>query len=200
VNANTFASFSQTYPSGHPFALPANFTTTTSSETQFKLSNGNAAVISIPKGNEVLGSQAPFSGQANNAFSIESGRAAIGFISGGGTTLTSISATIALYAALTQATTVTSGTKIASMGVTGGIGNQAANWMADVTLTFQSANTILDGRSSFSVGSLLTGANAAVTAITTANLTSLNFGLTWTFATTSTSNTIGLVELSLEQV
>lgn len=224
MNSNTFKSFSQSYPSGHPFALPANFTTTSSTETQFLLSNGQPAVISVPTGTEILGSQTPLDPNANAALTRESGRAAawfgenrpffnsgsfsnrpfclraIGYISGGGTTLTSISASVAVYAALTQASTVTSGTKIANVAVTGGVGAATANWMIEIPLMWDATSQQLDGQQYGFVGSLLTLAGAKTTAVTSLALTSLNFGLTWVFATTSTSNTIGLVELSLEQI
>ena len=223
MNANTFKSFSQSYPSGHPFALPANFTTTSSTETAFLLSNGQPAVISVPTGTEILGSQTQFSPNANPALLRESGRSAAwfgenrpffnsgsfnnrpfvlraeGFISGGGTTLTSISASINIYAALTQASTVTSGTKIANVAITGGIGGTNANWMLEIPLMWDTTSQQLNGQKYGFVGSLLTLAGAGTTAVTSLALTSLNFGLTWTFATTSTSNTIGLVELSLDQ-
>lgn len=226
MNSDTFASFSAAYPSGHPFALPAAFTTTSATETQFLLTNGQPAVIAVPQGNEILGAQTPFSPNANSVYSAESGRAgkwlgetrpffnsgsfnnrafrlrAEGFIAGGGTTLTSISATIAIYAALTQASTVTSGTKIASVAITGGIGNAKANWIIDSTMLWDSVSQLLNGTRNvmFGVPGLVTAAGAANTTVASLALSSLNFGLTWIFATTSTSNTVGLTELSLEQV
>lgn len=224
MNANTFKCFSQLYPSGSPFSLPANFTTTSSTETAFLLTNGQPAVVSVPTGTEILGAQAPLDPNANQAISRESGRAAawfgenrpffnsssfnnqpfclraIGYVSGGGTTLTSISASINIYANLTQATTVTSGTKIANVAITGGVGGTAANWMIELPMLWDSTSQVLDGQQFGFVGSLLTLAGAKITSVTSVALTSLSFGITWTFATTSTSNTIGLVELSLEKV
>jgi hypothetical protein len=224
MNYDTFASFSSAYPSGHPFALPAAITTTSVTETAFLLANGNQAVISVPTGKEILGSGTPFDPNANSAYGVEGGRAgkwmgetrpyfnsnsfnnrafrlrAFGYISGGGTTLTSVSASINIYAALTQVTTVTSGTKITNLGITGGLGNVGANWMVELNMLWDSVSQQLNGQRSLYVGNLVTASGAALTAVGSLAQTSLNFGLTWIFATSSTANAIGLTELSLEQV
>lgn len=227
MNSNTFKSFSAAYPSGHAFALPAAITTTTSSETAFLLSNGLQAVITVPKGNEILGSQTPFDPNANTAKTSGSGRSAMwmgetapyfnassfnnrpfrlrafGYISGGGTTLTSTSASVTFYGAVTNTATVTSGTAMATFAFTGGVGAANANWMIDCSLLWDSVTGIIGGTKSFSAngtGIAITSAGAALTTAAATNVTSLAFGLTWVFATTSTSNTIGLTELSLEQM
>jgi hypothetical protein len=228
MNSDTFACFSSLYPTGHPFALPASITTTTTTETAFLLANGNPAVINLPTGKEILGSQTPFSPNANATYAAESGRAgkwlgetrpffnsssfnnrpfrlrASGFIAGGGTTLTSIAASINVYASLTTATVVTSGTKIAGVAITGGIGNTSANWMVEMILQWDSVSQILSGFRNTFVGNLLTAGNQSGLTLTNSisgiTLTSINFGATWVFATTSTANTVGLVELALEMV
>jgi|SRR5580658_5719228 hypothetical protein len=224
MNSDTFASFSATYPSGHPFNLPAAITTTTTTETAFLLGNGTQAIIHVPVGTEILGAQTPFSVNANPVYSAESGRAgkwlgetrpffnsssfnnrgfrlrAMGYIAGGGTTLTSISASINIYAGITGAT-VTAGTEIANVAITGGVGNSKANWLLECNLMWDSVTQQLNGFRSGFIGNLLTSASvaSAVTPVASLALTSLAFGFTYVFATTSTANTVGLTELSLDQ-
>lgn len=225
MNTNTFKSYSSAYPSGHPFALPASSTTTSITQTAFVLSNGNQAVIQAPQGTEILGSQTQMDPNANAALTREGGRSAAwfgenrpffnstsfsgrafrmratGVIAGGGTTLTSIAATIAIYAACTQLTTVTSGTNVASLSSGAILGNTSANWYADATFlwdaTSQTLNTI--GNYTMKVGSAstVTTYSTLITGVTIANLA---FGATYQFATSSTSNSVGMVELCLEQV
>jgi hypothetical protein len=225
MNSDTFASFSAAYPSGHPFSLPAAFTTTSATQTAFLLSNGNQAVIQVPQGTEILGAQTPFSINANSVYSAESGRAgkwlgetrpffnsnsfnnrpfrvrAVGQIVGGGTTATSIAATLVLYAALTNTATVTSGTAIATVGSGAVLGNVSANWLIECELMWDSVSQSLSGYKTAFFGNTTVGTYAAsATSVTSVTIANLNFGLTWQFATTSTSNKIGMVELSLEQV
>jgi hypothetical protein len=225
MNSDTFASFSAAYPSGHAFALPAAFTTTSATETAFLLQNGNQAVINVPLGTEILGSQTPFSINANPTYSAESGRAgkwmgetrpffnsssfnnrpfrlrAVGQIVGGGTTVTSIAATIKLYAALTNTATVTTGTALITAGTGAVIGNTNANWMIEAELLWDSVSQSLTGYKNVMFGNTtVQNFASSVVALTGVTIANLNFGLTWQFATTSTSNKIGLVELSLEQV
>jgi hypothetical protein len=226
MNTDTFASFSASYPSGHPFNLPASITTTSATETAFLLGNGTQAIIKVPVGTEILGSQTPFSPNANTGYSAESGRPvakwlgesrpffntssfnnrgfrlrAFGYIAGGLTTLTLISATINIYAALTTATVVTSGTKISSVAITGGVGGATANWLMTCEMMWDSVSQQLNGSRSGFVGSLLTSSSVAgaLTSVASLALTSLTFGVTWLFGTTSTANAVGLTELSLEQ-
>jgi len=224
MNANTFASFSAAYPSGHPFNLPASITSTSSTETAFLLANGTQAIIYVPTGTEKLGSQTMFSPNANSALSRESGRSAAwfgenrpffnstsfndrafrvrasGIISGGGTTVTSIAGTISLYANQTNVTTVTSGTKTATVASGAILGNVRANWYVEQNFIWDSTNLTLQALGNYTaqVGSAFTATTAA--AITSVALTQLSFGVTWTFATTSTSNAVQMVELSLEQI
>jgi hypothetical protein len=224
LNSNTFASFSANYPSGHPFQLAASITTTTTTETAFLLANGAQAIIYLPTGTEKLGSQTMFSPNANPALTRESGRSAAwfgenrpffnstsfadrafkvrasGWISGGGTTTTSIAGTISLYANQTNVTTVTSGTKAATISSTATLGAARAAWYVDQTFIWDATNLILQPVGSYAaqIGSVTSAATSA--AITSAALTQLSFGLTWTFATTSTSNAVQMVELSIEQV
>lgn len=224
ANANTIACFSNAYPSGHPFALPAAFTTTSATETAFLLVNGGQAqaVIQIPQGTEILGAQTPFSVNSNAAIIGEdtsvsggfpgenrpffnsgsfNGRGfrlrAFGTIAGGGTTITSIAGTISLYAALTQLTTVTSGTKIATIASGAILGNVKANWLLDVALLWDNTSQTLNTKYEARINAVTTATTAA--ALTSVTIANLNFGLTWTFATTSTSNSVGLVELCLER-
>lgn len=224
MNSNTFKSLSASYPSGHPFILPAAFTTTTTTETAFLLGNSTPAVVSLPTGTEIMGAQTPLSPNANasqtgdnvaswlsecrpffNTGSFDNRPfklRASGIIVGGLTTLTLVSASINIYAALTQATTVTSGTKIANVAITGGVGGASANWMLELTMQWDSVSQILAGSRSGFVSSLLTSGSVGtnLTAVTSLALTSINFGFTYVFATSSTANKVGLVELSLEQV
>jgi len=222
ANANTFASFSSAYPSGHPFNLPASFTTTSATETAFLLSNGTQAIIHVPTGTEILGSQTLFSPNANAAIAREGGRSAAwfgenrpffnstsfsskafkvratGYIAGGLTTATLVSATVALYAAITNTATVTTGTKIASTQL--GLGGAKASWWIDTTWIWDptSQNLQLLGNAALQIGASTTATTLA--AITSLALSSVNFGVTYTFATSSTSNTVGMTELSIEQV
>jgi len=223
VNANTIKSFSANYPSGHPFFLPASITTTSATETAFLLGNGAQAIIYMPTGTEILGSQTEFSPGANAAILREGGRAAAwfgenrpfftstsfndraftvracGFISGGGTTTTSIAGTISLYANQTNVTTVTSGTKVATVASGAVLGAARAAWYIEQQFQWDSTALILNaiGNYKAQIGSVYTATTAA--AITSVALTQLSFGLTWTFATTSTSNAVQMVELSVEQ-
>jgi hypothetical protein len=224
ANANTFKSFSASYPSGHPFFLPASFTTTSATETAFLLGNGTQAIIYMPTGTEILGSQTQVSPNANSAIPRESGRAAAwfsenrpffnstsfndrafkvratGFISGGGTTLTSIAGTVSLYANQTNITTVTSGTKTATVASGAILGAVKANWYVEQTFIWDSTSLVLQpvGNYMAQIGSAYTATTAA--SITSVALTQLSFGVTWTFATTSTSNAVQMTELSLEVV
>ena len=232
MNSNTFASFSATYPSGHPFQLAASITTTTSSETAFLLSNGAQAILHVPTGTEILGSQTMFSTNANGALSRESGRAAawfgenrpffnsasfndrpftvraMGWISGGGTTTTSIAGTVSLYANQTNVTTVTSGTKVATVASGAILGATRAAWYIEQDFVWDSTSLLLQPLGAYwaQIGTQYTALTQTTTtsatnaAITSVALTQLSFGVTWTFATTSTSNAVQMVELSIEQV
>jgi hypothetical protein len=226
VNANTFASYSAAYPSGNPFNLPAGAASTATTQTAFTLSNGTQAIIYVPTGTAILGSQTQFSPNANSALSRESGRAAAWFsenrpffnsgsfnarpfrlrasgtIVGGGTTATSVNATIAVYAVQTNVTTITSGTLVATFTPgTAALGNTKANWYVDVPFIWDSNSLILNAAGNYVmvIGGVVATA-AAATAVTSAALTQLSFGLTYQFATSSTSNVCSMIELSLEQV
>jgi hypothetical protein len=224
LNSNTFNSFSATYPSGHPFQLAASITTTTSSETAFLLANGAQAIIYVPTGTAISGSMTPFSPNANPALSREGGRSAAwfgenrpffnstsfadrafrvratGWISGGGTTTTSIAGTVSLYANQTNVTTVTSGTKTATIASGAVLGAARAAWYIDQSFIWDATALTLWplGNYTAQIGAVTTATTGA--AITSVALTQLSFGLTWTFATTSTSNAVQAVELSIEQV
>jgi len=103
---------------------------------------------------------------------------------------------------MTTAGVVTSGTKIANVAITGGVGGATANWMLECTFQWDSVSQILAGSRSGFVSNLLTSGAVAtnLTAVTSLALTSLNFGLSWVFATSSTANKVGMTELSLEVV
>jgi len=223
MNSNTIKSFSQSYPTGSAFALPASFTTTSSTETAFLLSNGSPAIITLPQGTEILGSQSPMDPNANQSKVFGSGRSAAwagetapyfnassfngrpfrvrasGVVTGGGTTATSIAATIAVYAG--NITTVTSGTKFATLSSGATLGNVSAHWAYEGTYLWDSLSSTLTavGLQILSFGTAQTAATTT-TVVASANLTSCAVGLTWTFATTSTSNAVQMIELSIEQV
>jgi hypothetical protein len=182
------------------------------------------AIINLPTGTEILGSQTEFSPNANAALSRESGRAAAwfsenrpffnsssfndrafkvratGWISGGGTTTTSIAGTISLYVNQTNVTTVTSGTKTATVASGAILGAARANWYIEQTFVWDSTSLILQpvGNYMAQCGSAYTATTAA--AITSVALTQLSAGITWTSATTASSNAVQMVELSLEVV
>jgi hypothetical protein len=222
MNANTFKSFSATYPSGHPFALAAGSASTATTQTAFTWTNGAQAIISVPTGTEILGSQTEFSPNANSALSRESGRAAawfsenrpffnsssfnarpfrlraFGTIQGGLTTTTLVSATFSIYAVQTTATVVTSGTAVAV--ATLGVGGVKASWYVDFPMIWDSTSLLLQpiGNYSIQAGGVTTATTG--TAVTTVALTSLSFGMTYQFATSSTSNVCSAVEISLEQI
>lgn len=232
MNANTLSLFSNAYVSGNPFALPASFTTTSATETQFLLANGQPAILGIPVGNEkqgsftprnpfanaaLLGSRRPtgrWTGELNPIFTSESFNnrpfklRAVGQITGGGTTLTSVAAVLKAYVG--SSTTVTSGTAFASSVATGSsntnVGAITANWMLEAELLWDSVSQTVNGTYSWAIGNTYATSTTgvpvkAITAITSlTSVTNLVFGLTWTFATTSTSNAISLVQLETEQL
>jgi hypothetical protein len=215
--SNPFTSFNvrdQFYDTGSAFKLPANFTTTTTSETIFLLSTGFPAIVSIPTGTAIAGSggnDSP-SGTAalvgvQNGIRVLQGNnnrpyfnaaqfdgrpfrvRAQGYVSGGGTTLTSTTAAIKLY--LGSSATVTSNTTIAAPTAFS-VGNVNGNWFFDGIFLWDSVSSTLNGSYMFNGNNNQNITNVLITQQTGLSLSSLSFLLTYTFATSSTANAIGL--------
>jgi hypothetical protein len=103
-----------------------------------------------------------------------------------------------VYAALTTATVVTSGTAVAV--ATLGVGGVKASWYVDIPFIWDSTSLLLQPIGNYSVQAGAVTTATTGTAVTTVALTSLSFGMTYQFATSSTSNVCSAVEISLEQI
>jgi hypothetical protein len=216
-NLNSFSVRDTFYGTGSAFKLPAAFTTTTTTETAFLLSNTAVAAISIPTGTAIAGSTANDSPSGNAAslgitsrlqnirgnnqrpyFTADQfdGRPfrikASGYVSGGGTTLTSVTAALALY--LGSSATLGSDTAIAKPTAFN-IGNNQGNWYFDAKLLWDSTSQTLSGAYQFNGNNVQNITNVLITQQTSIALTSLSFVMSYSFATSSTSNTISLRSL-----
>lgn len=224
ANLNSFNVRDKFYDSGSAFKSAAAATTTSVTETAFMLASPNTGpvLLSIPPGTAVAGSGSNDSPSGNssitgvtsrlqnargnferpyfNAFQFD-GRPfrikAHGYVSGGGTTLTSVTAAIALY--LGSSATLGSDTKIAAPTAFN-IGNVNGNWFFDAQLLWDSTSQTLNGSYAFNGNNTQNITNVLITQQTAITLTSLNFVLSYSFATSSTSNAIGLTSAFIDIV
>lgn len=212
-----FSTRDQFYDTNSAFKLAATATTTTTSETIFLLANTQPAVLTIPTGTAIVGSVANDSASGSSSITGYTSRQqniqgnnqrpyftatqfdgrpfrirASGYVSGGGTTLTSVTAAISLL--LGSSATVGSDTKIAAPTAFN-IGNNQGNWYLEARCLWDSVSQTLNGTYSFNGNNVQNITNTLLTQQTSITIASLNFVLSYTFATSSTANTVGLKTL-----
>lgn len=213
-NLNSFAVRDTFYDTGSAFKLPAAFTTTSVTETAFLLSNTQPAVLTIPTGLAIAGSGNNDSPSGNSSITGVTSRlqnlrgnyarpyftaqqfdgrpfriCAQGYVSGGGTTLTSVTAAIGLY--IGTSATLGSDTKIAAPGAFV-VGNVNGDWMFEGRFIWDSVSQTVNGSYFFQGLNSTPSTCVLATQQTAITIGGLNFLFSWSFATSSTSNTIGL--------